>query len=71
VPEQKALPVVVVALPVWQPVMDSVLRRVAEWAVEKLDINTSTVSEPLRRVLKQVEVVVVAFGSWAYSQPAI
>jgi uncharacterized protein len=58
--ELKELPIA--SLSASQPVMDSDSRLVADWLVAELEINTSTETESLRRVLKQVEVVVVAFG---------
>ena len=64
--EPKELPV---ALPaVSRPAMDWESHPVARRVALELDINTSTGSEQLRRVLKQVKVVVVAFGRGSRNQ---
>jgi hypothetical protein len=62
--ELKELPVVPAVLPPAEllPDLDSESHRVVDQGVLKLDINTSTGSGPLRRVLKRLGVVVVAFG---------
>jgi hypothetical protein len=60
-----------VSLVVLPPVMDSGSRPVAAQVVQQLDINTSTELEPLRRVLKQVEVVDVAFDPGAIASRLI
>ncbi len=60
----------VVRLVVSPPARGSESRQVADQvAAQKLDINTSTESKQLRRVLRQVEVVVVAFGRGGLNQP--